>query len=146
MTLDWTQPGLYVPVGIGSFVFLHFVLSTLAGWSRLAHQFAAHNPPPGVEPLYHKWFVSGRLGWMTYDNALRLSLYPDHLLLGVFFLFRLFHPPLMIPRKALKECKAVKGWFGLHSFEFKVEGVRIVIAGSAGKELEEWALRGEERA
>ncbi len=69
-----------------------WLLSRL-GWARLAASYETDAPRTGRTFR----FVSGTVGLTSYNNALTVSIEPDGLRLAVPFLFRVGHPPLLLP-------------------------------------------------
>jgi hypothetical protein len=71
-----------------------FVVSYIGGWFSLARKFRSRAPFTGS-----KW--GGESGMMRgfghYRNCLVIGASPTGLYLAVFFLFRVAHPPLLIP-------------------------------------------------
>jgi hypothetical protein len=71
-----------------------FVVSYIGGWFSLARKFRSQAPFTGS-----KW--GGESGMMRglahYRNCLVIGASPTGLYLAVFFLFRVAHPPLLIP-------------------------------------------------
>lgn len=81
----------------GRVVLLYLLgLAFVSGWAKLAGHFRAAGAPPG-QLLYMQ---SGQLNSTRYNNILSISITPQGLYLKVFPLFRLGHPPLLIPWSA----------------------------------------------
>jgi len=83
-----------------------YLLSRLAGWSRLAGRFAARTPPDGIR----FWIESGKVGWVSYNNCLTIHAGPDGLHLATWLPFRFGHPPLLIPWRELRNVGSRKIW------------------------------------
>ena len=76
------------------------------GWSRLAQQFETDALPTGRRLR----IGSGSVGLASYKNVLRGHAEPDGLRLSVLFLFRVGHPPLLIPWDAIHDVEPVKAF------------------------------------
>ena len=75
------------------FSLILFVLSQVGGWSRLAQRYRSDLAFQGS-----LWkFQFGFLGAVRYNSALTVGSGMQGLYLATFFLFRPFHPPLLIP-------------------------------------------------
>jgi hypothetical protein len=106
---------------VGAWVLVGGLLSVLGGWSRLATKYRSTAArPPGCH-----WLQSGRFGWVSYSNALTVGNTGAGLYLAVFFLLRLFHPPLLIPWTAITARRRVQMRFGFEFEEIEIDGVRI---------------------
>lgn len=94
------------PIGFVAFwLFISWVISIMGGWSSLAQKY----------PLYEKFqgrqtVTSGRVGMCNYGGALKIGANDEGLYLGVFFLFRFGHKPLMVPWESIK-VERKKKWF-----------------------------------
>jgi hypothetical protein len=75
-----------------------YLLSHLGGWAQLALKFRAHDLPNGQR---FGW-QSARIGRTRYNNALTIFTSKQGLYLQPFILFRLAHPPLLIPWSEVK--------------------------------------------
>jgi hypothetical protein len=75
------------------FSLILFVLSKIGGWNTLATRYRMDRPFQGS--LWRNQF--GFLGSTRYNGALTVGSGMEGLYLAVFFLFRPFHPPLLIP-------------------------------------------------
>lgn len=72
--------------------------SAVGGWRALATRFAASRPlPPGAS-----WFVSARFGPINYLGSVAVASLPEGLYLARLPLFRLLHPPLVVPWSELR--------------------------------------------
>jgi len=69
------------------------------GWSKLAAHFRTDITPEGQ----HFSMVSGRLAHANYSNVLTVCITPQGLYLSVMLLFRVGHPPLLIPWDAIQD-------------------------------------------
>jgi hypothetical protein len=71
---------------------------SLAGWQKLTTQYRATNLPLNTTVSSLSY---AKMGWADYKNVIRAGASQEGLALQVFFLFRLFHPPLLIPWSAV---------------------------------------------
>lgn len=79
------------------------LIGRLSGWSKLAERYRCTVKP---DCQLMTW-QSGKLGWGNYNNCLTLGAAHEGLYLSTQWLFRIGHPPLLIP------------WSELHYFEQK---------------------------
>lgn len=92
---------------VGMWLLISFLLSTIGGWSTLADHYAAH-PGVGGRRFY---FRSAQLGaGVGYSACLTLGTGPAGLYLAVLPLFRMAHPPLLIPWSDIT-ARETKSWF-----------------------------------
>lgn len=83
-------PVLFVSTWIGAC----FLVAFIGGWRLLAHRYAATEPFSGTR----LWWRHGRFNHsIGYNGCLNLGAGPQGLHLSVMFLFRIAHPPLLIP-------------------------------------------------
>ena len=75
------------------FSLILFLLSQIGGWGRLAQRYRTDRPYQGTIWKYQFGF----LGSVRYNGALTVGSGMEGLYLAVFFPFRPFHPPLLIP-------------------------------------------------
>src|SRR4029077_127484 len=69
------------------------------GWSTLAAKYRTDRQPPAE--IYS--FCSGTINWFAnYRGVLKLGFMPEGLYLSVIALFRIGHPPLLIPWSDIK--------------------------------------------
>ena len=68
---------------------------------------------------------SGTFGsWCHYNNILTVGYSETGLYLAVFFLFRVFHPPLLIPWSAIEKRTRSTYWF-VKCDTLEIEGLRL---------------------
>lgn len=86
---------------VAMWVAVEFVISSTGGWMRLARSYATTRDPGGTRfgPL------SAKIGWASYSNILYLWVSPEGLYMRMMFLFRLFHPTLLIPWKDMHDAQ-----------------------------------------
>jgi len=78
-----------------------FITAGLGGWSKLAGRFRAAEEPEGE--IFS--MQSGRFRFMNYNSVLKIIPANRGLYLSVFFLFRPFHPPLLVPWEAIRNVR-----------------------------------------
>jgi hypothetical protein len=83
------------------------MLAWAGGWSRLARSYRAAGKPAGRS----FWMQSARFGWVDYNNCLTMRVSEAGLYLAVFPLFRLAHPPLLLPWSALHVLAVRERWW-----------------------------------
>lgn len=84
-----------------------FALS-FGGWQQFAVQYRVAAVPVEANRHFLGW---AKIGWTTYQNVIRAGACSDGLVLTVFFLFRLFHPPLLIPWALIQTVEVSKGFW-----------------------------------
>ncbi len=117
---------------IGMWVVVSFLLAVIGGWSRLAEYYQSQTDFSGK-----KWhFQSGRLGLVNYSGSLTLGSNYYGLYLAVFPLFRVGHPPLLIPWSDVTIAEH-RGWlFSYREFAFtRVPTVKLRVLRSLGDKL-----------
>jgi len=82
---------------VGFWCAICFILSLLGGWHRLAARFPVRSKPSGKNYVMQ----SGKVGLVNYRSCLDIYVAPEGFYISVFFLFRLGHPPLFIPRDSV---------------------------------------------
>ncbi len=75
-----------------------WLLSWLSGWQRLARHYRTELRPTG-KPIGPFWAM---LGLVSHRGTLTLQAAPEGLYLSIMVLFRIGHPPLLIPWSAIK--------------------------------------------
>ena len=78
--------------------FVVWLISRVSGWQRLARHYRTPTPPKG-QPVSQ---MLAMLGSARHRGTLTLQAAPEGLYLTVMVLFRLGHPPLLIPWSAVK--------------------------------------------
>ncbi len=90
-----------------NWVAISFLFAYSSGWSQLAKQYCTIQPPPNNLSLMN----SGRVGWVSFKGCLNIGVTAKGLYLSVFPLFRLRHPPLLIPWTAVTSAEHTKFLF-----------------------------------
>lgn len=107
-----------VPLILAGFVAFWCLMSLLIsamGWTSLAARYRTDAPAAGrVRP-----FASGEVGGGTYRGALVVGIEPGGLRLSVLFLFRIGHPPVLVPWADITEARETKRFLG-RSVEFRI--------------------------
>ena len=112
--------------------------SRMGGWDKMARVHAELSAP-SQQPIYESGFFSGVLGWVNYNNVLWVQLFPETLRMGVILPFRIGHPTLQIPRRAIEAGQVTTSWLGRRVYTVKVEGVSLKFRGaSAPMRIKEW--------
>jgi hypothetical protein len=95
-----------VIIWISGWVLLSSIISFVGGWFALSQVYRTRVPFTGA-----KWRMqSGQLRYlMGYNNILTIGVSPQGLYLANMFLFRLMHPPLLVPWSEIK-IRRKKGW------------------------------------
>jgi hypothetical protein len=103
--------------------------SWLGGWARLAGYYAALSPFSGQK----RTMQSGYLNWARYRGVLTLGANESGLYLAVMVLFRVGHPPLLIPWHDITVTvkKGILGTYMVLTFA-KVPGMKLRIRRGVG--------------
>lgn len=94
-----------------------FLISRM-GWHSYSKFHTATSEAEGrgffCSSLYFRFF------WASYNNAVRVFFSNEGLRLSLFFLFRPFHPPLLLPWPLMKSLKKKKCLW-MTSYELRIE-------------------------
>jgi len=93
-------------VFIGMWVAVTFILSKF-GWANLAAHYKTDQEFIGKRV----GIISAWINWVSYKNALVLKYNDEGIYIKPFLIFRLFHPPLLIPWKDITEVQDKKVFF-----------------------------------
>ncbi|MGH9380057.1 MAG: hypothetical protein ACRD2Z_05545 [Thermoanaerobaculia bacterium] len=116
---------LFPVVFVGMWLLICFLLSAMGGWQRLAEHYVASARFSG-ERFY---FCSAQIGYVNYGGCLTLGASPDGLYLAVFPLFRVAHPPLVIPWSDVIARESRRWFFAAVALEFaKANGISVRIS------------------
>lgn len=98
---------------------ISFLISYLSGWRYLAGRYR-------TEPLMEGFYrgVYGRIGIANYNGVLRVAFTEKGMYMHVMPLFKIGHPPLLLPWNHLKDWKESNSFFQ-HSVKCKIDGVSI---------------------
>lgn len=104
-------------------------ISFVTGWRDLARHYRYKGQP--LQKKAYMQSASMRTRWMGYHNCLTVGKGPEGLYIGVFFLFRLAHPPLFVPWQDISVKKS--HWLGFPLIELtfaKAPKVPVILPGS----------------
>ena len=108
---------LLVPLVIASFlvVFPAFWCGVVwligaTGWRRLAERYPAALRPEATEHRVAS-ATSARIGLANYNGVLHVGVSPEGLHLSVMSIFRVGHPPLLIPWNEIEASPPHREWF-----------------------------------
>lgn len=109
-------PLVFIPMWCG----VCFLLSRIGGWSRLAEKYPGSATPTGAG------FAGqvGRMGGVNYKAILTIHTSPDGLHLSVMKLFRVGHPPILIPWTEIHHAK-LRRFFWSESVVFEAGSPRL---------------------
>lgn len=96
-----------------------YLISHLSGWHFLATRYQT---APLTEGFYRG--VYGRIGIANYNGVLRVAFTEKGMYLHVMPLFKIGHPPLLLPWNHLKDWKESHSFFQ-HAVKCKIDGVSI---------------------
>jgi hypothetical protein len=128
----------YLPVVFPIFfvfmwVTVGFVIAQLGGWGELARYYRLQNPFDDK-----RWHCrSGRMRWTArYNGCLTIGAGSRGLYLAVLFLFRVGHPPLLIPWGDISVKTGKTLWWNWTEFRFRqAPGVYLKIWGGMDDEI-----------
>jgi hypothetical protein len=83
------------------------VLARLGGWHSLARHYRALGKPNGKR----FGMQSARFGWVDYNGCLSIRVAAEGLYIAMWPMFRLAHPPLLIPWSALRVLGVNDRWW-----------------------------------
>lgn len=112
-----------------------YVVSRFSGWSELAERYRAQAPFEG-----EVWrFQSAQMRYMmNYNNCLTFGASSEGLYLATLFLFRLGHPPLLVPWGELEIQQEKRFFFVGYTLRFRqVPGVRMWVRAKLGERIVE---------
>ena len=84
--------------------FVLFILSNVGSWRRLAQSYRTSEPISGT---VLRW-QSAKIGWVNFNRALTICILDEGLRLSLPFIFRLGHPPLLIPWSDFRDVRSKK--------------------------------------
>ena len=99
----WSIPVFLV--GFAAFWCLISKVLSLMAWGRLAAEYAA---PDQSRPTDGFRLARAKLGMVSYQGVINADATPTGLVLSVLFLFRVGHPPLLVPWAAFEPIKIHK--------------------------------------
>lgn len=120
---------LLIPLILVGFVLIWsgvvYLLAWLGGWRRLARLYRTANTPKGA-PLGTFWAM---VGPVNHKGTLHIQPAPEGLYLSTMALFRMGHPPLLIPWHAIKrhdvEQLSLVKWVALELGNPKITTLRL---------------------
>jgi len=145
------EPFLVLLIVVGIYFVIHFAMSRLSGWNRLAQRFAATGAWSGES---WSWQTAIFRNWIQYKHCMIFGADTQSLSISMVRIFGFFHPPMRIPWSEI-EVKTEKKFFGLiKTAEFvlgRQERVRVRIYGKLVARLREaagpgWPLFHQEQA
>ena len=138
--MEWLfgHPAFLALFFVATCVLTFYVLALLSGWNLLSKRFR------NKEAFYGEaWpFRSARMrGLIHFGSALTIGANESGLYMAVFPLFRICHPPLLIPWSEISVIRGERGWI----FKKRVlilgrhEAISLSISSSLAKTLKEAA-------
>jgi hypothetical protein len=113
-------------------------LASAGGWRETAERFPAPAAPPAGEQRFR--FASlrvagGGLRQADYENCVTIGVSEAGISLSLLRLFRLFHPPMLIPWSAVDRCTAETVLWGHRTRVTLRDGVVLVTGGPVAEAL-----------
>jgi hypothetical protein len=116
---DILNPYIFPIFFVCMWCFITCSISLISGWFFLSRLY------PDCPFEVHRQFrsVSGNMGLCvgSYNNCIKVRINEYGIRLSVFFLFRLLHPPIVIPWEKVTSCRSTRFWFN--------KAVRIEVIG-----------------
>ncbi|MBT9290283.1 hypothetical protein [Prosthecodimorpha staleyi] len=99
---------------VGMFAGISKLLAAIGGWGRVAERYRARAPVSGRRFSMQ----SGQMGLVNYRNTLTITVTPEGLHIAILPLFRIGHPPLLIPWTAMRNGRRKRlFWWQLVAFD-----------------------------
>lgn len=137
--LDPSDPQQFLLAFAVLWVLMSYVLAMIGGWARLAEDYRANSAFEGQRWRFQS--ASMRLG-TGYSNVLTVGAGPEGMSLEVFLLFRIGHPPLLIPWSDIVK-RGEPSWFKGQVLVFaKAPEIKVRFSKGLVKRIE--AARGKE--
>ena len=136
-----TEPLFFIPFLIMIWVGSCWSISAFSGWGALAQRFRAPQPARPLDAANEQFrFVSGtlRAGLLPtrFNNCLTVTITPDGFGLSMFFVVRLFHPPLFFPWTAVQAMSVKRRVFSNSAVVvFRGQLQELLIHGGPGQAL-----------
>ena len=102
------RPEVFLAFLAGVWIVTAFLVGQIGGWAELAQVYRTTEPFPGRK---RTWQCAAMRWFMSYNNCLTVGADARGLYLSIFPLFRIGHPPLLIPWSELS-AERQKRWFG----------------------------------
>lgn len=117
MTPEW--PGIaflqwFIPLLLLAWVGLLASRSFMGGWNQLARRFGTSSAIEGVKFKFTSLSVGSGHFPIKYRNCMFVTVGYAGLALSVNILFRIFHPPLLIPWSDIETVRPEKVWLVPH--------------------------------
>lgn len=117
----WSIPVFLV--GFAAFWCLISKLLSLMAWGRLAAEYGRPGPAELTNGIR---LARAKLGMVSYQGVIKADATPAGLALSVLFLFRVGHPPLLVPWAAFEPIKAHKFlWTTYYTTAMRVGNGRV---------------------
>ena len=123
----------FVALFVATWIFTGFVVSLTGGWRNLGQRYRTDALPPGNA----RRFQSGRMrASMHYNNALTIGSDGRGLFVAMPAMFRIGHPPLLIPWSEI-EAQSTRRLFGngIRFVFLRVPGVYLEVSERLGQPL-----------
>lgn len=136
INLIWFLP-LMLPITIGFWLLITGVVSMIGGWHRLAREFPAIHRPDGLNFRRRSLHIRP---FTNYNHCINVTLSSVGIYLVPMWIFRCFHPPLLIPWDkvgAMQSRRVV--WRTYYSVPIEAGGKSIQLG--LPPSAEEWVMR-----
>lgn len=128
-------PFFIIPLAIGQFLLVFYVIALISGWRLLAQRFRAQSPFLGVKWKRQSGYMRG-IG--HYNNCLTIGADSSGLFIVLMIPFRMWHPPLLIPWTEIA-FERKKSFFFFPVLKLRLgnsEEVPFTVSASLGKKIE----------
>lgn len=101
----------FIPLLLLAWVGLLASRSFMGGWNQLARRFSTSSSIEGVKFRFTSLSVGSGHFPIKYRNCMFVTVGYPGLAMSVNFIFRIFHPPLLIPWSDIETVQPEKVWF-----------------------------------
>ena len=112
------------------------LLSLMGGWHRLAAKYRSTSEIDGEKYRFASMSLGTGFFPVRYRNVLFVTVGRTGITLSVNFLFRVLHPPLLIPWSAVETVRPETSWLATHTAVYLHDfDKRLLFRGRAGKKI-----------
>jgi hypothetical protein len=135
---EFMQPQWFFPLFALMWAAISALLAKFGGWSSLATQFRAEHPLQGERFRFVSGSLGGRIFPVNYGGCLFVTVNDEGFGLAIFFLFRLFSPPLFIPWRGVESVESKRFLLSRYSVvRLRDHWSTISVRGAAGQRIQQ---------
>lgn len=137
----------FIPLFIGGWFAILAFLSFIGGWHRLSQRYPGTHVPDGRLFAFASMGLGPSYFPVSYGSCLFVRLGVAGISLSIFPIFRVLHPPLLIPWNAVSDCRRERFWFLMCTAVYISEPkTRMLFRGRLGKALYDyWSSKAYQR-